>query len=510
MRVAIIGGGPGGLVSLKSCVEKGIDATLFEKEKSIGGVWAPCVGKTWNTLHTNTSFFSSMFSDFPWPKETELFPDQHAMYKYLNDYISHFKLGQYIKVSSGVNQVDRANDGKKWVLKWTDQQGTQVQDEFDYLIVATGVFSRPGKHDILGLDSFCSNGGQVLNISDYRDANLYRDKRVLVVGTSFSGAEAAGEIGVTSKYPVIQLINKPYYVMKKMTNGRPIDSYLFSREASDFVTKETDITKVLETIHGFYGMLSGQNENVESLVPDKSLPPYLTISNTYLDNIKNKNIDILLNKNCDGFDENGLLSFTNSAGQREKVKIDTIVFCDGYLCQVSFLPQEVKDKIRFVEQDKFLPLLLHKCVFAQDIPNIFFIGMYKGPSYGSMELQARWVSMIIAGQVPYPSEAEIKEGILEEEKIRQQRPRPQIPHPHHIPYCDYIARKMGVYPDETKLQEIYKTYPKLYKMLYNNLMNVACYRLWESIHIDPNSFDQIPCASAVSILESIEDRIYKS
>jgi len=492
------------LVSLKSCVEQGFDVTLFEKESSIGGVWAPVAGKTWNTLHTNTSYFSSMFSDFPWPKDTELFPDQCAMYKYLNDYVDHFGIRKFIKLSSEINTVEKVN-GSEWSLKWSNQQGTMTTEQFNYLIVATGVFSRAGKHDIQGLEHF---NGEILNVSEYRDANLYRDKRVLVVGTSFSGAEAAGEIGTVSKYPVIQLINKPYYVVKKITNGKPIDAHLYSRELADYLSKQ-DPTKISDIIHAFYGSLSRENDNVQDLNPDKSLAPFLTISNSYLDRIKDKKVEILLNKECSGFDENGLLTYKKQQ-QEIKEKIDVIVFCDGYLCQIPFLPKEVKDKMKFIQDDKFLPLLLHKCIFCLDNPTLFFIGMYKGPSYGSMELQARWISMVMAGIIKGPTQKEIEQGIDEEQKVRDQRPRPQLPHPFHIQYCDYMARQIGIYPDDDKLQDIYKQYPQLYKLLYNNLMSVACYRLWNSIYINPNSFNESPCPIAMSNLQLLDDKIYNN
>ena len=38
-RVAIIGGGAGGLVSLRYCLAAGLNATLFEQSDGIGGVW---------------------------------------------------------------------------------------------------------------------------------------------------------------------------------------------------------------------------------------------------------------------------------------------------------------------------------------------------------------------------------------------------------------------------------------------------------------------------------------
>lgn len=38
-RVAVIGAGAGGLVSLKCCLEEGLEPTCFESSEDIGGVW---------------------------------------------------------------------------------------------------------------------------------------------------------------------------------------------------------------------------------------------------------------------------------------------------------------------------------------------------------------------------------------------------------------------------------------------------------------------------------------
>lgn len=38
-RVAVIGAGPSGLTSIKSCLEEGLEPTCFESSEDIGGLW---------------------------------------------------------------------------------------------------------------------------------------------------------------------------------------------------------------------------------------------------------------------------------------------------------------------------------------------------------------------------------------------------------------------------------------------------------------------------------------
>lgn len=37
--VAVIGAGPSGLTSIKSCLEEGLEPTCFESSEDIGGLW---------------------------------------------------------------------------------------------------------------------------------------------------------------------------------------------------------------------------------------------------------------------------------------------------------------------------------------------------------------------------------------------------------------------------------------------------------------------------------------
>lgn len=38
-KVAVIGAGVSGLISLKCCVDEGLEPTCFEKTEDIGGLW---------------------------------------------------------------------------------------------------------------------------------------------------------------------------------------------------------------------------------------------------------------------------------------------------------------------------------------------------------------------------------------------------------------------------------------------------------------------------------------
>lgn len=48
-KVAVIGAGVSGLISLKCCVDEGLDPTCFERTEDIGGLWRFKVSETFLT-----------------------------------------------------------------------------------------------------------------------------------------------------------------------------------------------------------------------------------------------------------------------------------------------------------------------------------------------------------------------------------------------------------------------------------------------------------------------------
>lgn len=66
-----------------------------------------------------------------------------------------------------------------------------------------------------------------------------------------------------------------------------------------------------------------------------------------------------------------------------------MIFCTGLQPSLRFLSEEVLHLLEYDEQDLLQPLILHLQTWNPRVPNLGFVGMYRGPYFGSMELQAR-------------------------------------------------------------------------------------------------------------------------
>jgi hypothetical protein len=85
-------------------------------------------------------------------------------------------------------------------------------------------------------------------------------------------------------------------------------------------------------------------------------------------------------------------------------------------------------------------------MFHPDLPGLTFIGHYRGPGFPIMELQARWIARILAGELPLPNRAAMLDGIAQEQAIRSQLPRPQFPHGDLVGLADGLAKELGAFP----------------------------------------------------------------
>ena len=70
--------------------------------------------------------------------------------------------------------------------------------------------------------------------------------------------------------------------------------------------------------------------------------------------------------------------------------IDEIILCTGYRPDLDFLDESILSSLQHQPEDSFSPLLLCREMLHPAQPGLFFVGMYRGPYFAAMELQAVW------------------------------------------------------------------------------------------------------------------------
>ncbi|MEZ4451260.1 MAG: NAD(P)/FAD-dependent oxidoreductase [Nannocystaceae bacterium] len=194
-RVVIIGAGPCGLVALKEMREAGHDAIAIEKGRGIGGAFSIADESAYENLYLTITNMMMAFSDFP-PEDLRLKYSSAEEYSaYLEAYADHFELRPHIRLRTEVLHAVR--DGDRWRITVQDGVLPPESIEADALIVATGSNHIPRR---IPLEGFT---GEIVHSVDYRRAEDFAGKRVLVIGAGESAFDVAADVAKVAAHTAL-------------------------------------------------------------------------------------------------------------------------------------------------------------------------------------------------------------------------------------------------------------------------------------------------------------------
>jgi trimethylamine monooxygenase len=115
------------------------------------------------------------------------FPPREVLYDYILGRAKKANLKKYIQFNTTVKEV-KYNGNQFEVSALNKKNNTITSNNYDYLIVASGHFSVPYIPEYEGMKSF---PGRILHGHDFRDAEEFRNKDVVVLGSSYSAEDIA-------------------------------------------------------------------------------------------------------------------------------------------------------------------------------------------------------------------------------------------------------------------------------------------------------------------------------
>jgi cation diffusion facilitator CzcD-associated flavoprotein CzcO len=408
-EVAIIGAGPAGLAAARYLASEGFEPVLFERGATIGGQWSGDRSHSgvWPSMRTNTSRILTAFSDLPHPDRSPTYPTNQAIRDYLHAYAEQFSLTRRIQLSTPVVALERAADGRWWLVRTPTGERT-----FEYVVVATGAFQKWTLPTVSGLSSFSGSRG-VAHTSQYADADSLRGQRVLIAGGAISALEIASELAMAGAARVTVTARRQRYVIPKLALGTPQDHIVFTRFhalAEEAFTAErvnrmyTDVALRLGGRPEHYGAPATRATVAEA---------GLTLCQHFLPLVAEGRIDVRpWMTDVDGqsvrFDDGCTAEF------------DAILFGTGFDVHLPFLAPELRDTLGLDAQH----IELHRRTFHPQLPGLAFAGLWDqaGPYFPPIELQARWIAYTWSGAVPGPSQDEMTAGIA---AYRARRELPQ-------------------------------------------------------------------------------------
>ena len=204
-RIAVIGGGSGGVVAARFLKRAGHQPTVFEAGSAFGGVWAdsPTNAVVYKNLQTNLPTVVMQSPDLDFPQGVPSYITKPQLGQYIADYAASFGVLPLTKFGSRVTSVALASspsaaggslgEGKgatAWEVRWSTD-GAEQSETFDAVIVANGHYEAPYVPKIPGQDEWLAADGSrsIVHSREYDDPEHFAGRAVLVVGGRSSGVD---------------------------------------------------------------------------------------------------------------------------------------------------------------------------------------------------------------------------------------------------------------------------------------------------------------------------------
>ena len=429
-RVAVIGGGPSGLVAAKSLREAGHDPVLFERTDRTGGIWAVRAhgaDGAYRSVRLQSSKYTALFSDFPAPEEMAVFPGVDELEAYFQSYAASFDLAPAFRLSTTVRDV--RPDGGGWRIRY-GTAGGEDEEAFDAVALCPGLFSVPTIPDIPGRGSF---RGRVLHSTAYIEPSAFAGQRVLVVGNGVSGMDIAAEISDVARSTCLAMRTRQW-VIPRMVGFVPNDCSLSPLRRMLMRTQSTQ-----QIVAGWRDAMPSFMSAYErsGLMPDGPIEGLLNVNDRLIELADMGRVGV--KPEVQAF-QGDAVAFSD--GSREAY--DAVIFCTGFrLPRVPFLGCDPAD--------------LYGNHFHPDHPTLAVIGMYPTTlgCFSTIELGARWFAAVLSGKVMLP------DRVTMERKIAADRARALARDGAAVVAIDtavdniWLAEQIGAFPDPAAEWQLY-------------------------------------------------------
>lgn len=418
-RVAVIGAGPGGLCAAKYLSQAGAkDLVVYEIGSKIGGLW--CYendnGKSsaYKTLHINTAKNITSFSDLPFEKEVQMFPDHRDMYKYLKNYAQKFDLNKYIRFNSKVVSVRKSKDYSSDKPIWEVETASGDVQRFDRVVVATGHLDNP-----MEVEQFKEFGGEYFHSHYYKEPGPYVGKRICIVGIGNSAADIASDVCVNSEKTVI-VARSGVLIQPKMIFGIPFTD-LTMRLFKPWIPARLRVALMRFLVRVVHG-----NMEQYGFRPLKTRV-HTTSNAVFVHHVAYSRI--LVKHEIDKI-EGKRIFFSDGTSE----EFDVLIGATGYSIDLPFL-----DPALVAPRNNTLELYLR--MVPPDLPGLYFVGFLQ-PSTSlplTFEHQMRWIVGVEKGLIRLPGAEKMREAIAAKQEWVKKTFKNSLRHQIEEDHPEYFA-----------------------------------------------------------------------
>lgn len=384
---------------------RGLAFDCFEKGSQVGGNWRyendNGVSSAYRSLHINTSRGLMAYRTYPMPDDYPDYPNHFQIARYFDDYVDHFRLRERIRFRTEVKSVVPV-DGE-WEVTVEDADGALEAHRYRAVLVANGHHWDPRwpEPSFPGADEF---EGEQMHVHHYREPDVLRGKRVLVLGIGNSATDIAVESSRISEVTFLAM-RRGAYVMPKYLNGKPTD------EAASKLLTMMPLAVQRFVLARMLGVTAGDMTAYGLPQPDhKLLEAHPTVSAELLSRLGHGDIEV--KPNIERFAGGRTVRFVDGSED----EIDLVVYCTGYKITLPFFDEE---QISAADNR----LRLYRRVASVEHPGLYFIGFVQplGAIMPVAEAQSEWVADLLGGRGTLPPPREMRAEIASSETKMRKR-----------------------------------------------------------------------------------------
>jgi putative flavoprotein involved in K+ transport len=203
--VLVVGGGQAGLSIAARLSQLGIDTLIVDRHARVGDNWRT----RYHSLTLHNEVFVNHLPYLPFPPNFPVYIPKDKLANWFEFYVEAMELNFW----TGTELVGASYDDKRkvWSVTLKRDGETRVMHP-RHLIFATGVSSIPAYPDLPGLKDFA---GTVVHSGAFEDAEAWRGRKALVLGSGTSGHDVAQELHAHGADVSIIQRSKTYVVSLK-------------------------------------------------------------------------------------------------------------------------------------------------------------------------------------------------------------------------------------------------------------------------------------------------------
>jgi cation diffusion facilitator CzcD-associated flavoprotein CzcO len=415
-RICVIGAGPCGLTALKNLLAAGLSNVIcYDDSDAIGGNWVFREEADRTSVYFSTHIISSKrlseFEDYPMPTDYPDFPSHRQLRAYFDSYAAHFGLEPFIRLRTRVEGAQRGTDGR-----WSLSLSGGSREDFDHLVVCSGHHRDPHIPEDAG-----DFTGEVLHSRDFKRAEKFSDRRVLVIGGGNSACDIAVDISRVASRTCISL-RHGYYIVPKLLFGRPID-LLYAK------ARKLPRAMVQPLLAALLRLSIGPWEKYGLAPPHCGpLEMHPTLNSDILTALRHGRV--LPRAGIERF-EGSTVHFRDGTAE----PFDAILWATGFRISFPFLDPST------VDWDTSRPPPLYLKMMHPRFDNLFFIGLFQpiGCIWRLADHQARIAALQIAGRLPRPADIAARISTETPHWKFENTPR----HALEVDYHDFRRQLMG-------------------------------------------------------------------